>query len=369
MWMSKGESEKDELLWQSSSLATNLTKDLIAASEGVLVIIQGKTLVANFADIQTAITAAQRVQWAVLGLSEEHDFTRPASAIWVHATDIPSLEAAGSLSLVPLEDALPGQILLDAEIGELLAGLPGLRLLPPTIHGLREVQWRTPESKYSRPEDEKALLALIRQLGIEDSELAAPQPVTLSDPVPIPALLSNPAPATVSPQLPAERREAVPHSPDKARRLWGMPGWLFGVSCSLVLSMSVLIVYFVSGKQPTKPPVVPLPPHQNAVVKVPDPVIVVPAQPAVEKEKHAVVEHPLPVIKKQPAPAANCNLHGNEIQNALQVAGNDSQQRRYKEAESQYKSVLACEPSNSAALNGLSRTQKALQAQNLSPNP
>ena len=192
LWRSSETGQPGDLSWTSNDPAVCLALDLIGAEHGVASAPQGKFHVAAFSGIQTAVSTARRLQWALSGLSEAPQFAATAAAVLVHASpDLPELEA-GSSALLPLENAAPGQILLTVKAAELLRDLPGLPLQAASDAGLCELLWRSSEAASSRSSDEEALSRFIQLNGLENEAPApAQQP---SDPAPT-QQPSDPAPA------------------------------------------------------------------------------------------------------------------------------------------------------------------------------
>ncbi len=258
LWTSKEDTGTEDSFWKSNAPSACLAMDMIQASQGAPVTTQGKILIANFSGIQAAILAARRIQWALSGLSEVSDFDSTAAAILIYSPTDSSLHPQDNLSVTPLEQASPGQILLTAETCQSLEDLPGLPLLPPSSTGLRELQWRTPENKPNRSSDEKALIELMRQHGLEDPEPNRPEPLPAAL---VSVLQSSPVPfvAQVEP-LPAST--AIPnalmlHLQDWIARLRELPTWLMATGCAAPLLLGLVIFVVVRNQSTPKLPAAP----------------------------------------------------------------------------------------------------------------
>jgi hypothetical protein len=359
LWTSKEDTGTDDSFWRSDAPSACLAMDLILASQGAPVTTRGRILVAKFSAIQAAISAARRIQWAVSGLSEGSNFDSIAAAILIYSPADPSVHPPDNLSVTPLEQASPGQILLTAEICQSLEDLPGLPLLSPSGNGLRELQWRTSENKSNRSSDEKALVELMRQHGLED-----PEPDRPVLPLVAPAPVSHPTPAPFVEQVePLRRPTATPNAPTFHLRGWiarlrEMPTWLIATACAAPLLLGIVI--FVIIRNPSVPKSSVVPPQTAKVVSE------TPPTPTTYRVPHAETSHPSKAqnmtVEKRPLPSAkpktqpeNCPLNQTEIPAALRGAEASFQNGKYSDAERKFRSVLACDPTNPIAMNGLNR--------------
>ena len=359
LWTSKEGTGTDDSFWKSDAPSACLAMDLILASQGAPVTTHGKILVANFSGIQAAISAARRIQWAISGLSEGSNFDSIAAAILIYSSADPSVHPPDNLSLTPLEQASPGQILISAETCQSLEDLPGLPLLPPSSTGLRELQWCTPENKANRSSDEKTLVQLMQQHGLEDPAPEQPEPPPV---VPIP--VSQPGPESFVAQV-----EPLP-SPTAASnalmlqlrgwiaRLREMPTWLIAAACAIPLLLGLVIFLIVHNQNAPKSSVA-LPQAAKVVTEtLPTPTTSTTPHtetPHSTRAQNTVTEkHPLAPVKPK-TPPGNCTLNQTEIPAALRGAEASFQNGKYSDAERKFRSVLACDPTNPVATSGLNR--------------
>lgn len=373
VWTSKEDTGTDDSFWKSDAPSACLAMDLILASQGAPVTTHGQILVAQFLGIQAAISAARRIQWAVSGLSEASNFDSIAAAILIYSSADPSVHPQDNLSVTPLEQASPGQILLTVETCQSLEGLPGLPLLPPSSTGLRELQWRTPESKPNRSSDEKTLIELMRQHGLEDPE---PDRPVLPPAAPIP--VSQPSPAPFAAQVePLPASTAAPnalmlHLQGWIARLQELPTWVIATACAAPLLLGLVIFAIVRNQNAPKSSAVP--PQMAKTVTGTLPTPTASAVPHSEtshppKAQNMPAEkHPLSPAKPKTLPE-NCTLNQTEIPAALRGAEVSFQNGKYSDAERKFRSVLACSSANPVAMSGLNRAQLAQHTQDLHPKP
>lgn len=373
LWTSKEDTGTDDSFWKSNAPSACLAMDLILASQGAPVITRGKILIANFSGIQAAISAARRIQWALSGLSEVNNFHSTAAAILIYSPADLSVHPQDNLSITPLEQASPGQILLTAEACQSLEDLPGLSLLPPSSSGLRELQWRTAENKPNRSSDEKALVELMRQQGLEDPEPDRPEP-----PPAAPVSVSQPSPVHFVAQVePLPASTAAPnalmlHLQGWIARLQELPTWLIATACAAPLLLGLVILVIVRNQSTPK-----LPATLPATAKI---VTGTPPTPTTGTVPHAETPHPPkaqnmlaekhPLLPAKPKTLPeNCTLNQTEIPAALRGAEVSFQNGKYSDAERRFRSVLACASANPVAMSGLNRSLLAQHTQDLRSKP
>lgn len=367
----------DPMFWKSASPAVSLVLDLIAASEGFAAATHGNVLVVNFSGVQTAISAARRLQWAVQGFAEDAKNRGTAVALLVlSAEDQSGQRADGFLPL--LNQAKQGQILLTEKSCQNLRDLPGFPLRAASETGLQELLWRGPESESARSFDEKHLAQLIEKHGVNaEAEPEAPPavPKTIGD------LDAKPDSAN----------ENVIHSASRP----SLPGdkkiWLIGGACAALILVILVIFAMSHGKAPestvgtppaptpaatpkaatTSAPVVP----STLPAATPPPQSVSPPpqnQPRPSKAdlRAAKGKHDKSTIEPKdesvpepkatpPRPSGRCDLDQQEIADEIETAERSLARGTYKDSERQFGAVLACEPGNGRARAGLERVRKA----------
>jgi len=373
LWTSKEDTGTDDSFWKSDAPSACLAMDLILASQGAPVTTHGKILTANFASIQAAISAARRIQWAVSGLSDISSFDSTAAAILIYFPADPSVQTQDNLSVAPLEQASPGQILLTTETCQPLENLPGLLLLAPTNNGLRELQWRTSEAKPNGSSDERTLVELMQQHGLEDLEPGQPEPppaapvsVSQARPLPFAAQVEPLPPPTAAPNALRLRLR------DWTARLREMPTWLIATACAVPLLLGLVIFIIIRNQNVPKPSV--------AVPQIAKAATEMPPTPTSSTAPHAEAPHPPKAqnmaAERRPLPATkpktvtgNCSLNQTEIPAAVRGAEASFQNGKYSDAERKFRSVLACDSVNSAAMSGLNRTLLAQHTQDSRSKP
>jgi len=363
--------------------------DLIEASGGNTVSTDGDLLVSNFSCLQTALLTARRIQWAVFGLSEAGTTGNGNSAILIHSVNNEPSQARSDSANYFLDHASPGQILLSATVCEPLENLPGLSLLP-VAGGMLEVRWHASEVASSRLKDDEVLGQLISQHGLEDPGLVASEEIVPPPPVPGPALANAPAnaPTRELPKYVAAEEPAGILRGIRLSRLSTMPLWLKWTSGAVLLAIGIALFFVFHTKSPVQASNQPIgvapnvqPPSRSAgnadATGVQPPVVK--AEEARKQSQTSKTtapskgsdsrrnQHTAPAASE---PTAACTLlNTNEINSVLGIADASFQNRKYKESERRYRSVLACQPNNPRALSGLERARTSLQLQQSSGEP
>ncbi len=420
------------LTWAGSSAAAALALDLIAASEGVPRPATGTVLAAYFPQVQTAVLAARRIQWALQGFADtDHSGITGAIAL-VQST----AEAQGrttpkqtSQDLEPpaiavLEGAAPGQIFIRDNMAALLGNLPGLSLGEAGDTPWREVVWQISAAAPSFREDENALLQLLEEQGLEDPCPPEPEPEPIAAPPP-PILASKPISASrpISVSRPVSASRAVsgsrpvsglqprpvpppePEVPDElpsveesteagdlviprmARDLpenSGSRKWLILGGAAAIVLVAGLIVAGLHHK-PAGLPVgnssgVAVPPPSsppntdsksaNQLQTTPRP------KPSPQKPLAAPIEQASnPGKTQRPAikPSAkvgsdSCDLNETDIQRSLSRGENDLHAGKLSGAQAEFQTVLGCPSAREKAQEGLQRVKQRMDAQGLSPD-
>lgn len=394
--------QSDPMFWKSAAPAVSLILDLIAASGGAAGETHGNILTANFSGIQSALSAARRLQWAVQGLAEAETLRTTAVAVLVHSgEDEPGRKADRSLFSL-LNKAAAGQILLTEKTCLHLRDLPGYALRAAAQSGLQELLWRGPEGDSACVSDEKALAQLIQRQGVAvNVEAAASEAPTVA----APGITMGAQGAT----RPAHADSANQDAETRPSPLRGKPLWLIGGVCAAVLL--IVLIFVLSHKNP---PVAATPavaaPASNVVTapkaEIPaspaagsggQPPATAPGQPANPADSAAKEQPPLSKAalraaakeakkeakeeakreheREQPPPrtvedsgppvitpkssGGRCYLDQQEVPEELDTAERSLARGLYNDAERQFGAVLACEPGNGRARSGLDRVRKA----------
>ncbi|MGA3161123.1 MAG: hypothetical protein ABSC77_07885 [Terracidiphilus sp.] len=385
LWAASGAAELTPSSWESENPAVCLTLDFIAASEGAVVALQGGDLVAAFPSLPSAIQAARRLQWAFQGYSETENAQTASLAILIHSPeDVPDQADSGNVVhlMEQIEQATPGMILLTEKASQPFERLPGFVLKAASGDGLRELLWRGPESQSNRSFDEEILTQLIEQQGSQThpSELPDDQNADLS--------------ATAGTEYLDKRPSSAVRG--KSRRLIG--GLLLA---ALVLVTAAILFLFreklnlvpaqlhpasVQTQAPVQSPAAAQSPiaSQPAAQGSPsspaetanpsNPVSTetpAPAKAAKNKQKGAIkpletkaietTQAPPPPKAVEPPPAqrGKCDLEPSQYSGQIDQAERNLARGKYADAERQFSAVLACDPSNGRAKEGLERARMA----------
>jgi hypothetical protein len=372
-----------------------LIQDLIAASHGQASGSGSNLVSAEFDGIETAILAARRLQWGLEGFSDSSRSGECAAAILVqHATDIPSSEAEKS-ALALLEDAAPGQILVDPKIAQALQGLPSLQIQAAPGSAIHELQWRGSAIAPNRLSDEETISAFIQENGLESE---APPLVQES----VTSLFVAASTTEKSPEvyLPAPKRTSL-EPPDSVRRYFsGQRVLIGGIGGAVLLLIVIALVAFLHPWTPIPTPVsthVPTPSVPAAVEQptstpgvgtqggpsgpnsqnstptpssLPKPSVAkrnfTEPLPTTQGQKEARIT---PAVKpdrqqaQQKEKTGSCFLESADVPKMLSQADNNRAAGHYEDALRQYDRVLACEPDNERARHGVDLTRLAMQHQ------
>jgi hypothetical protein len=372
-------------IWESASPAASLTLDLLAASEGKPLASPGEILTATFSSMESAISAARRLQWAFQGFSEEGELQGSTVAVLIHSPDDPSPAEADGHSRNPMDRIAPGGIALTEKASAAFHDLPGFLLEPAGDAGLRELRWLDPEDRADRASDEAFVADLMERRGFKEPAVEAPKgPGAV--PLAAAAAANGAAKSDLGPIV-LERIEAGVGFLRANRR------WAIGAGCAAALLLAAVAIL---NRPHAKAPAVPPAPAQlsgtaatggqsapaaNRETHTPSggqsPKQAAPPPPKPTSKpaeatapRNAQANAPAPV--QQPAPRApepapaqrgRCDLDPSQIPGAIEQAEKSLARGRYGDAQRQFGSVLACEPGNGRARDGMERTRRAREAE------
>lgn len=375
-WMGSGEPVASPL--ESDSPAVCLTQDLISASQGVPVAGQGEALVAGFPSFHAAILAARRLQWAMQGLSEADGLQAASVAILIHASEGGPGQPAGGEALGLLKQAAPGQILLTEEVSRFFENLPGLPMMAAPGKGLRELLWRAPEDQSSRAVDEEVLSQLIEQQGVQIQPQEEPEPTVISEQFAAP---------------PAGTGNLEQFRPEPARRR--SPWVMVGVAMAVIALAAAGYFYWSRENSASAPEQTPAQIQTPAQTTPPStvettapaaqggqqppagpvkpaeqerPAAQAPAKPAKNGSKGAAKpseqqtpqqERPQPAKAQPEQQRGRCDLDSSQYSGQIDQAWKNLGRGKYADAQREFGAVLACDPGNGRAKEGLDRARMA----------
>jgi hypothetical protein len=385
LWTSSGGAGLTTSNWESENPAVCLTLDLIAASEGAVVVRQGGDLVAAFPSLPSAVQAARRLQWAFQGFSEEENAQAASLAILIYSPDdVPSQTAGGNVVHLPeqIEQAAPGQILLTEKASQPFEKLPGYALQAASADGLRELLWRGPESQSNRSFDEEILTQLLEQQGSQTPPSELPD-----DPKTV--LIATAGTGNTFGTANQDKRPSPPVR-GKSRLLVG------GLLLAAMVLVAATVLYLFRDKLNPAPvqtqaqsqtpaaaqsPIASLPAAQGNPSSPADSANPVnptstetpaPAKAAKNSQKGAIKpikpsetlatetrQTPLPPKAAEPAPRGKCDLEPSQYSGQIDQAARNLARGKYADAERQFSAVLACDPGNGRAKEGLERARMA----------
>jgi hypothetical protein len=370
--------------WESDAPAVCLALDLISASEGLPVARDGEVLVASFPTFQAAILAARRLQWAAQGFAEGGEPHQGPLAALIHAPkDDPSQSVGEAVHL--LQQAAPEQILLSKDACRLFDNLPGFPLQPASGDGLRELLWRAPQNQSTRAHDEEILARLVEEQG----------PQVEPDPAPVQAAVVEEdfSAAAATRNTGRFRAEEPLDGSQSSRKV------IVGLAAAAVVVAAAGIFYFAHGKSTAAP-------DQNQTQSAPaaagstpaapesQPDSTVPAHPAAVKPAEAEPasktskngqkgankpaqqtasdtpreEKVAPPAKSQSdTPRGRCDLDPSQFGGQIDQAWKKLGRGKYADAQREFGAVLACDPGNGRAKEGLERARMAAREADGSP--
>ena len=370
LWNTTQNGETVPLYWDSGAPAVCLTADLIAASDGEPVSSGGGVLVTSFHSDHRAISAARRLQWAIQGFSENRDLQGISVVVLVHSAEELSTGPEGDALRSALDHATGGQILLTEKASQFFEDLPGFASQTLDGTGLRELQWLSPEGHSTRADDDEWLNNNM-QNGLDEP---LPEP-----PAPEPEWSSRSS---------AEEEHGAGSGLSNPKVRWAIGGVLAAalVGGGIFFFMSgkpkpVEVVAVIPPDGTTQPPVTPPADNSHAIPPPsvpgsgnapgggktpkptkpkPDPKAPKPEGGGGDQAKIVPPPEPKPVPPPEPKPEpkiepkrGNCTLdpdqYGSYLRKADKALGNGSNE----DAKRLYGQVLACDPGNGKAKDGL----------------
>lgn len=357
------------------SSANCLVSDVIGGSGGVPRPGRGRMLIADFPDVQAAVLAARRLQWALEGLAEYETCKEGAAAILVQSTGEASDEG---LVYRTLERAPAGKILLSRSVYGYVDGLPGLTLGGSANEDWHDLYWRGGSDDASNfAADERSVLRLIRAAGHTD-------PGSGKSNVPV----SRPTPPPVK-QESRESREAEAHETvirprfDREPPIEGnkkRPVILIAVA--MVICLVGLAIYFLRPK-PLEQPFIPHPPSTNTTASPPpkgvpsntqptgptpsDSGQKLPAQAGSESSGNQLPA--VPVDKPASPPKGTCEVNERNVETILTRAETLMYAGQLCDAKKYYLLIQGCSSARGKAQTGLARVKQRIEAQSLVCGP
>ena len=395
LWTDPPSSQSGAVFGDDGSPAACLAVDLVKASAGVPVQSRGNVLVVGFQSIQSAISAARQLQWAMQGISESPLMQGNSVALLIQSAP----EVQGNEVPQILDQVAPGQILLSDKACQLFENIPGLPLQATSDTRLRELLWRVQDDQATPASDEQFYAELLAMHGLE---YHPPQEFA---PVITPAEVSS---------FGEEGLEAPGGVAAIVQLLRANPRWLIGGGVAAAVLLGLLIIpHLFSGKsESTVNPTSTAPESTGGTPNVTPPAgssapapasqgKTSPAQqtqdknkktPAVANNQPAQQQPPskskanvpnvswvkdnesvpakiqvAPPAPKQEQPAqrgSKCDMDQSEILLTLNQAERARGRGKYSDALRQFSDVLACEPNNARAKEGLELVKRAKDAQN-----
>jgi hypothetical protein len=381
--LSYGPEQETSHDWQQPSDESCLAADLIATSGGASVDTRGPCLLARFPTVQSAALAARRLQWASQGFRDSSD--HPAEfCILLQSGEESKGEIDERFAWHVFEGASPGQILLSEAAAKALEPVPAF-LLEPGAHGdLCGLKWRAPDDQTTRKADEAAIARLIGLYNRSESPAEAFEPAD--------SIAGHDQDLGAGGASAGSGMRPTAHD---RRTIF----WIGGFAAAAILA--VVAVIFLKHEGPVARQAQAVSNQSAVVANTNQPANRIPVTPIVQQQ--AVSDQPSPQVHAQPAvqrpvepsardkkrgkqaqtpatkaeaettaeapesrkpeqPRAGCEFPPEEIPSLLGQAENLRARRQYPAARRKFTEVLACEPSNVRAKEGLNQVKQAMEA-------
>ena len=347
-----------DVSWVGEVPAAALAIDVLTTSGGTLDPPQGALLPTRFFDLQSALLAVRRLQWALQGLAESAGSPGIASSIAVHS------DASAGAAALSLDRVAPGQVVVERNLADAVPSLPGAMLRETGDASWRELLWRSAETASGFSADEQSVLGLIRAMGRED---------------PCPAAVEPPRPATAPTAVQVTGAYQIPESlgrsrfePEPATGIARFKWLIVGGAAAVVVLVAVLVVPgIVSGSHGKAPAQSPDTTTKTSAPSAPAPVpipIPVAEKPQTPKQPGKSAKLPKAEQKSETAPpkpvvTGSCDLTEAEIPRSLSRAENYMYAGKLEEAQAMYQRVLPCSSAHDKALEGLQHVRQRMAAQ------
>jgi hypothetical protein len=383
LWSAATQSGQQPSLWESDHPAACLTLDLIAASGGLPMTHQGEVLVASFPDFQSAAMTARRLQWAVQGFKESEEPRATCLSLLIHSADESAAESVAEDAFHSLNLADSGAILLTEKASQPFDRLPGFPLQVAAGDGLWELAWSRPDEHFSRSEDEEFLASFAAQNGFEESVPEPPAPQAVGDSA---AEEYRTGSHRTGSHRTGSYRQPSTEEPQKSSKLW-----IAGVALAFVAAVAFYLYLGKSNSAPTASQIATQNQPQTEANSTPESSTTAvsenssaPAQskhtgvqgsastakpsknapkPEVQQAKETPPEKPRQVEPPAPKPSrennGRCDLDPSQYGGLISQAEKNLGRGKYSDAIRQFAAVLACDPGNGRARDGMERAKLA----------
>lgn len=399
LWSAPTDSGQTQSLWENNNPAACLTLDLIATSDGLPTARHGEVLVASFPTFQSAAMTARRLQWAIQGYTESEEPRTTSLALLIHSPEEEAGKTVAEDAFHSLGQAAPGAILLTEKASQPFDRLPGFPLQVATGDGLWELAWSSSEGNFSRSEDEEYLARIAAEHGVQEQAPEPPAPQPVAEPV-----------FAEEPRTGSHRtgiyRTGSHRQPSEEEPRPRSKAWIGAVALAVIAVVAVAVYLYYGKSNPapaadqntaqTQPQTEPSstvegsasaakpnsseaaqPKHPAAQERIENPPAAKPpkgaskpenqpAQDTTPQKPRQVEQPPQPKPVKQDN--GRCDLEKSEIDGYVQQAEKKRARGKYTDAIRQFTAVLACDPGNSRARDGLESAKEALEAEGGSQN-
>ena len=305
----------------------------------------------RFVNLQSAVLAARRMQWALDGLAENASTDRVAACIAIH----PDKDLDSGAVAAILENLMPGRVVLNTSVAEAVRQLPGMSVRETSDANWRELRWQGADAPSGLSDDEQSVLGMIRALGREDPCPPRATPV------------APPPPVTGGFQAPEGLGRSV-LDPEPAAGSGKMKWLILGGAAAIVIAFAALLIPgIVSGNHAkTQAP----PPDTSTKTTAPStpvtpPVVTSPVPVATDKPK------PSPKPGKQPKPEAkpdqnppkitgSCDLTEADIPRSLERARKYMYDGNLPAAQAMFQRLVPCPTVHDQAQAGLNSVRQRM---------
>lgn len=389
VWRQDTSGSAAALNWNAESVLVYMIADLVSASRGRTAPESPAGMVAHFDSSLAALVAAKRIQTAILEFLACRPGDYVGAAVLIHPPTTAGFSAGMAQSALRLTE--PGQIILSEELSRRLQDLPGieLRAVPALTTGgaehagLSELIWTSAERLESLRNAARAAAPIANAGPPVGATMMVNAPVAGTGRIEM-GERKPPAPATDTLKQNREGAFEEGLADFEERRSFITRSRLIIGVVAIVLVGAAIALFYPSGGSKVKPK-----PQESQTVDTP---ATQPSQPesappqpppvvqALPQVKPPVVKQP--VVKPQPDKTAKDKdkgknppeevpiqgFEGNstydgmtqrDIPRLLQWARSDAGNGRYEKAGQEYRVILALQPGNPDAKEGLRKLQLA----------
>ena len=321
----------------------------------------------GFSDVGKAIAASRALQLAFEGFRSAGSAGRPNVSLVLDSFSADETHTSYTSPSVEQKDLLrlakPCQVLITQALYDRLGPCQPLALRSfPARAGVYEFLWTSVERLDELRAETEFVPALVESKPTAVAEETIIYRPAVEPPQPT-SRYQLPPSVTEPPRIPFDE-EAVGQEPARRRSRW--PIIAISTAATILVSVGLVVgpAYFGNRRSQTTvrevPPAIQQgPPTSSEPIEHPTPATTPPTKPDSTKESDPEPKPPVlpPPVSRAPAKKPDTGQCLLSIRNLLEYAGRYRDQHNYEAAEQDYNRVLACEPTNQEAKDGLRRTK------------